>query len=541
MIAQISFGGDPLSFNNTDLSDENLRPYYFDAIDLNYWEQEAEREIQMGLPPRFGVPRPAPYGLENTGRWSTLSNGDRVWQLKLESKGALSLNLIYKDFYIPEGGRFYVYGFNNRKVLGSFTSYNNKEDGIFTTGLIYDDEVVLEYYEPAAVKGKGRILIDQVIHGFKYIQISNGRGFNDSGSCNRNVNCPEGDPWQEVKKSVVLLLVNGFRFCTGYLMNNTAQDCRPLVMTANHCSSPYDAVNNPNANNWTFMWNYESPNCTNIDGPTNQTTVGATMISNPGNTGAVFRADFALFELTEDPKDAGYDIYYSGFDAIDIAPSSVVAIHHPSGDIKKISYENDPTTFTEYFDVNGEPTHIRVADWDTGTTEPGSSGSPIYDQGTQRNVGILSGGRAACGNNLPDWYGAIAHAWTNNNAANPSRRLDEHLDPVGNGTNLFVDGSSDPCGSANPSCDDGIQNGDETGVDCGGPDCPACPTCDDGIQNGDETGIDCGGPDCPACPTCDDGIQNGDETGVDCGGTDCLPCCELEIIEILIEQTTCGQ
>lgn len=52
---------------------------------------------------------------------------------------------------------------------------------------------------------------------------------------------------------------------------------------------------------------------------------------------------------------------------------------------------------------------------------------------------------------------------------------------------------------------------------------PAPPACDDGIQNGDETGVDCGGS-CPTvCPTCDDGIQNGDETGVDCGGS-CGPC-----------------
>ena len=75
-----------------------------------------------------------------------------------------------------------------------------------------------------------------------------------------------------------------------------------------------------------------------------------------------------------------------------------------------------------------------------------------------------------------------------------------------------------------PTCTDGIQNGNETGVDCGGPDCAPCITCTDGIQNGNETGVDCGGPDCPACPTCTDGIQNGNETGVDCGGPDCAPC-----------------
>ncbi|WP_026232324.1 GEVED domain-containing protein, partial [Neolewinella persica] len=79
-------------------------------------------------------------------------------------------------------------------------------------------------------------------------------------------------------------------------------------------------------------------------------------------------------------------------------------------------------------------------------------------------------------------------------------------------------------GSSGPTCSDGIQNGNETGVDCGGPDCAACPTCTDGIQNGNETGVDCGGPDCAACVTCTDGIQNGNETGVDCGGPDCAAC-----------------
>lgn len=55
------------------------------------------------------------------------------------------------------------------------------------------------------------------------------------------------------------------------------------------------------------------------------------------------------------------------------------------------------------------------------------------------------------------------------------------------------------------TCTDGIQNGDETGVDCGGSECAACATCDDGVQNGDETGVDCGGSACPACP---EGVQS---------------------------------
>ncbi|MEL6862882.1 MAG: zinc-dependent metalloprotease [Bacteroidota bacterium] len=57
-----------------------------------------------------------------------------------------------------------------------------------------------------------------------------------------------------------------------------------------------------------------------------------------------------------------------------------------------------------------------------------------------------------------------------------------------------------------PTCTDGIQNGNETGVDCGGPDCPPCPTCTDGVQNGNETGVDCGGIDCPPCPCNGNGV-----------------------------------
>ena len=65
--------------------------------------------------------------------------------------------------------------------------------------------------------------------------------------------------------------------------------------------------------------------------------------------------------------------------------------------------------------------------------------------------------------------------------------------------------SSNGCGGGtSPTCSDGVQNGNETGVDCGGPDCAPCSTgatCTDGIQNGNETGVDCGGPDCSPCST----------------------------------------
>lgn len=62
----------------------------------------------------------------------------------------------------------------------------------------------------------------------------------------------------------------------------------------------------------------------------------------------------------------------------------------------------------------------------------------------------------------------------------------------------------DDSSAGTATCTDGIQNGTETGVDCGGTSCNPCgagsSSCTDGIQNGNEDGVDCGGG-CPPCPT----------------------------------------
>lgn len=104
-------------------------------------------------------------------------------------------------------------------------------------------------------------------------------------------------------------------------------------------------------------------------------------------------------------------------------------------------------------------------------------------------------------------------------------------DGIKNGGEEGVDcgGPCLPCGS----CFDGVMNRFETGVDCGGSECPPCETCDDGVLNNEEEQIDCGGPFCPPCPSCFDGVKNQGEIGVDCGGP-CLPCKEIDLPGMII-------
>ena len=74
-----------------------------------------------------------------------------------------------------------------------------------------------------------------------------------------------------------------------------------------------------------------------------------------------------------------------------------------------------------------------------------------------------------------------------------------------------------------PGCDDGVQNQDETDIDCGGDVCPPCAggkSCDDDTDC--LSGV-CIGDEC-AEPTCDDGVLNQGETDTDCGGPNCDPC-----------------
>lgn len=130
---------------------------------------------------------------------------------------------------------------------------------------------------------------------------------------------------------------------------------------------------------------------------------------------------------------------------------------------------------------------------------------------------------------------------------------------------------------AEPKANDGVVNGDETDVDCGGANAPACkplqtckvatdctsgvckdagqgllcqePAPDDGVKNADESDVDCGGAKAPKCAdektcatradcasdVCDagkckapaiDGVKNGTETDVDCGGPGAPRCAD---------------
>lgn len=436
--AQITYGGSPW-FNGARPEAVTLP-----AIDrAALAAEDAVTDRYKEAPWRFGVEHEMALNAIEHGAW-TVEQGHRVWRLALAAEGATSLSLRFDTYRVPKGGQMFVYAADGSDVLGALDHRNMKDWGGLAVGVIATEEIVIEYRQPLGMIEMPELGIDQVVQGYRalsgWLQADRGP-FGNSGQCNINVNCPEGATWATEKRSVALIVQGGFGVCTGNLLNNTANDGTPYFLTANHC------LGNPG--NWVYYFNHESATCAGNNGPTNQSISGGTLLVNSG------QSDVALIELSQTPP-AGYNVQYAGWDASGVTPSSTVGIHHPSGDVKKICFDDDSPT-----QQNAAGAAVwYINEWELGVTEPGSSGSPLFDQ-NHRVIGQLYGGSAACAgsvnNGQPDWYGRFDVSW--------GLGLSEYLDPAGTGTEVW-DGYPD--GAVTFTNDAGVNiTGAPEGVLCG--------------------------------------------------------------------------
>ena len=384
---------------------------------------------------RFGVEQQVNINVMQEAEMQVLPNGNVLRQLTIHSEGALSLNVIFSEFELAQGTRLYLYDKQHTEFIGAHTSLNNNPNRVLGTELIHGDAIVIEVVEPAAVAGQSTLVLGTVVHGYFDLE-KELKALNDSGDCMYDVNCPIGAGWENQRNSVAMM-VNGGGFCTGSLVNNTSGTIIPYFLSANHCGTTPAG--------WVFRFRWESPagqaDCAtaanSVNGPTNMTVNGGTLRANYSPS------DFTLTELNSAPNPA-WGVYYNGWNRTDVPATSAVGIHHPSGDIMKISFE-DQALISTTFGASPANSHWGVTDWDNGVTEGGSSGSPLFDQ-NHRTVGQLHGGASACGGgDLSDEYGKFFTSWTGGGAN--SSRLSNWLDPGNTGVTV-LDGV-DPAGPGN--------------------------------------------------------------------------------------------
>ena len=436
-------GGLPKTFKEV-IDYNKIDKRVFDEPNIAALKIEDSLTDNSGTAPwRFGFNNNTNINISNSGTWINLPNGDRIWQLVVVCKNALTINLTFSQTVIPTGNELYVYNPSKDFILGKFSA-SHLYNGELGTELVPGEMTIVEYFVPKGTS-IGNVNICTVTHGYRTPNEFLLKAFGDSGACNVNVNCPEGAAWTQQRNSVVMLVSGSNGFCTGALINNTLNDGKPYVLTANHCYS--------NPATWIFRFQWESTSCINPStSPTFQSL-----------SGAVLRAqgtpsDFCLVEITgglvNGSVPAAYTPYFSGWDNTETISPSAVCIHHPSGDIKKIAIENNALISTNF---GGSPSnsHWGVLSWDLGVTEPGSSGSPLFNQ-NRRIIGQLHGGASACGASvLSDEYGKVSVSW-NPAGSTISGQLKHWLDP--NNTNAsFIDGY-DPSNAPTITLDAGLSN-----------------------------------------------------------------------------------
>ena len=473
VMAQISQGKMPQQWNTSEpVSVEWME---FEALDMEQIAREDAATAKFkDAPWRFGIEHEVLWDAETHGTWTKEGAYD-VWRLGVRADLATSWSFYFSTFDVPKSGELFVWNASREAFLGSFTYANEKPWGGLAIGLLDGNGVVLEYRQPQGLAETPALIVSQAVQGYRSLlkraaevdEKMNVQGpFGNSGSCNINVNCPEGADWQIEKTAVALIVNGGFASCSGSMINNTANDGTPYFLTANHC------LGNPNT--WTYYFNHESSTCSGSSGPTSMSISGGNLLVADGG------ADVALIELSSAPP-ASWDVEYAGWDASGATPENATGIHHPSGDVKKICFEED----SPYTSSTGGAQVWWIDNWEAGVTEPGSSGSPLFDQ-NHRIIGQLYGGAAACSgsvnNGAYDFYGRFNVSW--------GLGVSEYLDPSNSGTLVL----------------DGYPSGYNSDVGCTDPDAcnydPAAVTDDGSCAEFDACGV-CGGSN-DSCTGCTD-------------------------------------
>lgn len=453
----------PYSQNNYIFGIDQTPTYYANDLNVDQLLQEdAERVSGM---PRAGVIDNTDLNLINSGVWFDLPNGDKLWRMKYSVHNALAVNLYFNEFFIPNGASLHAYSPNYREKLQVMTSNNNPESELYATYYVHGETIILEYYEPKNVIGLGRINIEGVNGFYDMINPLNERGIEEndrSGSCQIDVNCSEGDDWKKQRDATVKLIVknNGQTgFCSGVLLNNTAEDCTPYILSAFHCAIDDQDIGASSADfaQWVFNFNYQLPGCDSgfVQGNLFYSMTGATKKAYSQVNGDILGSDYILLELN-DPIDETKAPYFAGWNANNFGALNGVGIHHPDGDKKKISTFSQLLTSSQWQTSAAGGTHWRVFWIATanghGVLEGGSSGSGIFNQ-DGLVVGQLTGGTSDCNDGSggsvtsgPDLYGKMSYNWSGNENI---LSLASYLDPVNNGTTKVMQGNYYLCSQGN--------------------------------------------------------------------------------------------
>ena len=423
--AQISAGGVPRGYLQSTLKSTVVVPTFSTmAIDS---KKLLEEDLLSPVPKRVSFFEDVVIDIKEQGVEIDLPQEQgRIWLYSVKSKDAISVQLFFKNFLLPDGAELFISNQDYSIVRGAFTSGNNNRKNQLMIADLADRHITIEYFEPYSAEFEGLIELGSI--GLAYKEFLGEKSLEDAFGY-LNVNIPEGEEWQNEKHSVCKIsfrIGNSGYICSGALLNNSRSDGTPYFLTADHCID--DATV---AETVVTIFNFE------IYGGSGETSTGlslsgSTLLKNNADT------DFSLLRLNETPI-AAYQAYYAPWDATNIQDSSSVGIHHPHGYPKrmstseKITVSYDQEITWEGGGVTPPHSHWEVL-FDHGATAGGSSGSPLFNADKHQVIGQLHGGSEE------DYYGKFSESYL----FDTTKTISQYLDPDNLGLEELADGYYPP-------------------------------------------------------------------------------------------------
>ncbi|MEE0881885.1 MAG: T9SS type A sorting domain-containing protein [Bacteroidales bacterium] len=440
--SQLSTEENPYTYKLEGFNYQNITTLKVDAPDLQQVIEEDLENDKQNKMMRFGVIVPVYKDFFELADKKQTADGT-VWTLSVESQDAEALIFYSDNFKLPRSGKFFVYNPERTKILGAFTQRNNNEFNTFATEYIEGEKIILEYYQPNSENEQPQIELTEIGYAYRGITKLSDE-YRSSGDCNVNVNCSEGDNYRDQQRGVCRIQIRMSTYyigwCTGTLINNTNYDLKPYLLTAAHCIE--DVASTSYYSQFVFYFKYENSGCAVTSSePSRSKSLTGTSVKAYDNTYGSNGSDFALLLLSDDPP-MSYTPYWCGWDKRNRSVSQGVGIHHPSGDVKKISTFTTSLQNSSYGSSSATHWYVDWAETENGwgIMEGGSSGSALFNT-DGRIIGSLTGGASGCDVSASykyDVYGKMSWHWSSNGNTN-SRKLDHWLDPSESGVN-YIDG-----------------------------------------------------------------------------------------------------
>ncbi len=443
-----------------------------------------------------------------------------LWIMTIESETAQAIGIKINKFDLPEHVYLSIYPGTIPYIIQSaepgfkkdFDNERIRKRGLYD--LVHDKKMVIEFFVPRGVNFTPSYLINKVTYDYhglgrpgnridfekykeEYEDQSSGMILKSGGHtntpalpCQQDVVCPDVIQWSNEAKSVVFIQTRyshndnsywsqGSGFFVNKSGNGYIDSDKPIIVTCRHlfvheiaAGDYYDFLNNYES--MEVYVDYENKACNESRTRYGKFILGTSNINivkvgdsydtssstyNPSD-------DYAILQSTKTiSKLANYNIEYAGwnknYNLQNSSNTGYAYIGHPSGDVKKVNTDNGRA----YLSTDGKQFGLYC---DVGATEQGFSGGPVFNSNSQIVGWVCTKGSEA----LKPCEEIGKEIWQNRTGCgridNLWHTISSYVDP-----NLSGEAPSSnpqpPSYSELPShCKNCVQDGDETGIDCGG-------------------------------------------------------------------------